>query len=194
MKELQYKAQIGIEGTTPLLPHKCGLIGKPGVTTNETDYTGEWKKTVYVGQNGTEENVLVLPSLNMEACIRDVSKGKKLGKAVLGTLVASGMEMDEFEVPLKVNGNEIIIADVESRNWLFACSARIGTKRVTRIRAMLPVGWKAEFNLNVYNPLLTPEIMRALLDEAGIHVGLMDWRPAKKGKFGQFVVTKFNAK
>lgn len=43
-----------------------------------------------------------------------------------------------------------------------------------------------------YDPLLVSEDeMRAIFDDAGSRVGLLDYRPEKKGPFGRFMVTQW---
>lgn len=51
--------------------------------------------------------------------------------------------------------------------------------------------WGVSFTLIVSMDDLPTETMKEILDYAGLYVGVGDWRPAKKGKYGKFIVTKF---
>jgi len=49
--------------------------------------------------------------------------------------------------------------------------------------------WKLSFEAVVLDDI-PEEVFRNILDEAGRYVGIGDWRPAKKGMYGKFIVTK----
>ena len=51
--------------------------------------------------------------------------------------------------------------------------------------------WGAKFSLTISTDDIPTETLKEMLDHAGLYVGVGDWRPAKKGKYGKFLVTKF---
>jgi len=51
--------------------------------------------------------------------------------------------------------------------------------------------WALEFSILFDPDLLTAEQMRRIVDDAGSRVGLLDFRPEKKGSFGRFMVTSW---
>jgi len=186
-KDIVYTANVTIEGVTPLLMHKmsvAGLSKKP--RTAETDYSGEWKSTAYLNERGH----LVCPSANIESMMIGASKGRKIGKHAESKFMAQ-VTIQEFEPTIHVNGNPVTLDMIAENNWIDIRSVVIKKDRVARSRICIPVGWELKFTLVVKTPMLPAEEMRDLLETAGELVGLMDYRPEKKGKFGQFEITKF---
>jgi len=51
--------------------------------------------------------------------------------------------------------------------------------------------WGAEFDLLVNEELMSIELAHQLLQEAGMQIGIGDFRPERRGPFGTFRVTKF---
>jgi hypothetical protein len=50
--------------------------------------------------------------------------------------------------------------------------------------------WGGKFEIEVYDPeTFGTHLIRQILDDAGIKVGLLAYRPARKGYFGKFMVT-----
>jgi len=64
--------------------------------------------------------------------------------------------------------------------------------RIMRHRPRLDK-WKCSFGLTYDAMLITAEQMRRIVDDGGSRVGLLDFRPAKKGPFGRFMVTNWMA-
>jgi len=189
-RQTVFEAEVKIVGVTPLLMHKCGIIEKKA-TSSATDYSEEWMTTVYLDQS---QEKVAIPSMNVEAMLRDASKGHKIGKNFMTKVVPTGIMVNEFEIPLlDEKSKPITIEKIQSNNWLFSCVAVVQKSRINRVRACLPPGWNMTFSISVLNPILKPEIVQDLLDRAGYEAGLCDWRPGapKPGKFGQFEVEKF---
>ena len=190
-REIIYSAKVEINGTSSMLMHKCGVIEAKN-TSAATDYSSEWKETVYIDPLTDKVSI---PAINVEAMLRDASKGQKIGKNFMTRIVPTGIMVKEFTIPVyDPNGKEISIEDIERKKWLWSCAVVIGKNRVSRTRSCLPVGWKMVFNINVVNPLLKTEIVKNLIERAGYEVGLCDWRPGapKPGKFVQFELVKFD--
>ena len=53
--------------------------------------------------------------------------------------------------------------------------------------------WEVSFNLEYDTALLNETELRQVIDDAGSRVGLLDFRPEKKGPFGRFIVTKWES-
>ena len=186
-----YSANVTIEGLTELLMHKCGNIGGNGkvATSRETDYSEEWVETTYTNPEGH----VCLPSMNLEAMLRDASKGQKIGKHFMSKLVPTGCMVREFEPVVTIKGKTITIDDIRKNGWIRAFPAVVVGKRVMRIRTSLPAGWRVSFTIDVISRMLTAEVMENLMETAGYSAGLCDWRPGapKPGKFGQFEPVRF---
>lgn len=52
--------------------------------------------------------------------------------------------------------------------------------------------WSLTFTLDVDTSVFDPKLVRALIDDAGKKIGLGDYRPARKGPFGRFVVKRWD--
>ena len=57
-----------------------------------------------------------------------------------------------------------------------------------RHRAMFN-DWELSFSLTLDTEVITPKMLRQIVDIAGKRIGLGDFRPQTKGQFGRFVVT-----
>jgi hypothetical protein len=51
--------------------------------------------------------------------------------------------------------------------------------------------WRLSFTLEVDTGMFSPAVVRMLVDDAGKRIGLGDYRPARKGPFGKFVVVEW---
>jgi len=65
--------------------------------------------------------------------------------------------------------------------------------RVVRHRPFLPE-WECAFEIDYDEILLKETEIRKMIDDTGSRVGLLDFRPACKGPFGRFMVTKWKEK
>jgi uncharacterized Ntn-hydrolase superfamily protein len=65
--------------------------------------------------------------------------------------------------------------------------------RVMRFRPRL-VNWQLTFFLEYDPSLLDEKQVRTIVDDAGSRVGLLDFRPERKGPFGRFMVTEWKTK
>lgn len=193
-REIQYEANVGITGVSPMLIQKYAPPEEATVRSSTTDFSNEWKKCVHL--DFEENKYLVLPNINLEMSIREAAKGKKVGKNFLTKVVPTGLSIDEFQIPiLDDKGDNLTIDDLEERGWTLTCPVVIGKNRVMKTRACI-MKWQLGFNIKVMSPLLTSAIVEDLINEAGYCSGLGVWRPSspKPGKYGQFDLTKFEVK
>lgn len=61
--------------------------------------------------------------------------------------------------------------------------------RIVRHRPRLDT-WQVAFQLDYDDTLLKETEVRKIVDDSGSRVGLLDFRPEKKGPFGRFIVTQ----
>lgn len=189
MKEVAYDVNVQIVGYTPLMMHKMSvgaLTAKP--KSAETDYSEEWIAGCYTA---ADKETLICPSANLESMLIAVASGKKIRKIPVVKLV-SQLNFTEFDLPITIDGKVINIAAIKKNNWIDVRGVVVQRNRVARARACLPAGWTIDFNIESRTQLISPDYLKTLLEEAGELVGLMDYRPQKKGKFGQFEVTRFD--
>jgi hypothetical protein len=126
---------------------------------------------------------LFLPGPNVFAALIDAGRFHKTGRAKVTTqktsLVPAGISVVDLAIPLGTREFE-----VDSRRIV---NPATGGARL-RHRARLDT-WSAAFTLEVDEEVFAADFVRLLLDDAGKKVGIGDFRPAKRGPFGRFVVT-----
>lgn len=191
-KEVFYRVRVVLEGITPMLQHKCGNLNsdEKGVTKGPTvNYDDEWIKTTYINTDGH----VVIPSLALEASFLAASGGYKVKKTTLRKILASGCQIQDFEIELLIDNKPFTVADIKKNDWLYTCPVVIGRSRVMRTRTKVPMGWKAIFTVAVTHPLLGEAVLKEAISRAGTEAGLLDWRPGspKPGKFGQYEIVEF---
>lgn len=195
-RELIYSAKVAIEGVTELLMHRYVLDeikrGKKNskITNPETSYEDEWIKGTYL----TPEGLVCIPSMMIEAMLRNASIGQKVGKHFLSKIIPTGCSVREFEPLVTINGNTITIDDIRENDWKLTFPVVVKTSRVSRTRTALPPGWRLDFHVDIISKLLKVDVMEEIFQRAGYAAGLGDWRPSSKspGKFGQFELIEFS--
>lgn len=179
--------KVTIDGTSPLLMNRFSneayLEQKKGRRiSKEYDPNEEAKKGAYWSSGKKKE--LIIPSIVMYACLLNGASWYKINKRSAKSVLAGSIRIEPEEISLGTDKYEVDLRAVV-----------IQRQRVLKGRARLDK-WKATFNI-VYNEKVIPESnlgdVRAILEEAGQRVGIMDFRPQKSGPFGTFKVTQFEA-
>jgi len=176
----QYKVEIN--GTTPLLqnkPEEYGFDEQWVEKLASTDWEKDAIKKLYIDSEG----VIYQPSNHIERALIEAGKKIKLkgrGKATYSKLFGSMVSIVEFELPHKIKDYEIFKA-------LVVIPSTKG--RVMRYRPMFK-NWKLDFTVE-FEDEIPQDVIKEALEIAGKYVGIGDWRPEKKGKFGKFQVTSF---
>jgi len=172
--------EVEIRGVKPMLMHGPAGAAAPkkGRGSQRSDEE-EIELCLYKNEAGE----IVFPGRNIIACIKGAASDFKMGgkgKKTFKGYVESGLEITPEEPLLIHNGFE---KDVRI--------ARVQQARIPRVRPIFNE-WGLKFTLNVIDPLLidankTGVILKEMLESAGKHQGLGDYRPL----FGRFEVTKF---
>ncbi len=179
--------QCAIEGSSPLLLNnftdeaqmaasngtRAATIGSKGTPREQAE------KKLYRNQEG----LLIIPQPNLFRCIIDAGKYFKAGKSKVTTqqssLIPACLDIEGIEIPL------------ESREeW------NVDTRPVRipstggRILAHRPKfdHWKLSWSMTLDISVMSPELLREIVDAAGSRIGLGDFRPDRKGPFGKFKV------
>jgi len=130
-----------------------------------------------------QDGELYIPSEMLFAAIMNAATEWKRGKKSFTPSILAG-SIDLWPEKISLGVKEYKVHEAIVRNP--------STKgRVRRFRPWLPE-WRATFLVKL-NPMygLTPEVLREMIEEAGTRVGIGDWRPQYKGRFGRFVVVEF---
>ena len=111
---------------------------------------------------------------------QDPRSSRKMAK----DLVQAAVMCDEILSPILVNGNPTEEWDYDDRQRV--CIMR---SAITRTRPAFKKGWEVNFTLISLVPeYITPDFLRKLVDNAGLLIGLGDFRPT----YGRFRVTHWD--
>lgn len=185
------KIKVTIEGVSPLLMNRF---------TEESEIkVGGGTSVTFSGDKGTprqqaepkrysdNKGHLFVPGPNIFAALIAAGAFHKAGKSKLTTfktsLIPAGILVDDLVCSLGTDKWE-----VDSRSVVNPSTG--GRRMCHRPRVDQ---WSLSFTLEVDAAMFSPALVRALVDDAGKKIGLGDYRPAKKGPFGRFVVKRWEA-
>ena len=176
------KYKVEITGITPLLQNKPAEYGFDEQWVEKkasTDWEKEALTKLYVNSDG----IIYQPATHIDRALIEAGKKIKVkgqGKATYSKLFGSMVSVEEFEMTHKIQ-------DYEIYKSLVVIPSTKG--RVMRYRPMFKE-WSFEFHINSEDEI-SSDVIKEALEIAGKYVGIGDWRPEKKGKFGKFQVTEF---
>lgn len=176
---------VEIEGTSPLLMNKYNVEAelerqKGKRITKTYDPKEESEKSAYWSSGKKKE--LIIPSEVLYASILNASSFHRIGKRSAKSILAGSIRVEPMEVSLNTNKYKIDTRPVV-----------IQRARVLKSRARLD-NWKASFQIVYSEQLIAdPQIIKTVLEESGMRIGIMDFRPQKAGMYGCFKVTKFTS-
>ena len=127
-----------------------------------------------------------IPARYFEACLIEAGKQQKIagkGKATYSKYIGATVSIEEEAILLKPG------------NWKpFTISA---VNPMTRGRMMVTRPkfdkWGCSFTIICEDDDIAIDTMEKILAYGGSFVGVGDWRPDKKGKFGKFRIVRFEA-
>lgn len=179
------RIKVSIKGTSPLLMNQYNvqaeLERQKGKRINKVyDPKEEAEKAAYFSTKGKKE--LIIPSGVIYASILNASSFHKIGKRSAKSILAGSLRIQSVE------GDEEIRLGTDK----YSIDTRpvvIQRNRVLKSRARSDA-WGATFYI-IYNENLIaePAVIKTVLEEAGLRIGLMDFRPARGGWYGCFEVT-----
>jgi hypothetical protein len=130
-------------------------------------------------QNG---NGATFPAENIRQSIIGASSRTKIGRRSATTDIAAAVYLFPEMLPL-------------SGEWHTDSRAVVipATKgRILRHRPMFNE-WSIAFDIQINTDLVSERMVREIVDNAGALVGLGDFRPARKGPYGRFQITAWEA-
>lgn len=182
--------RVQIEGLTPLLIHRfteSAEQAKPTrrVKSRNVDPREEATQHAYIAKNGTFYfNAFAIPSCMGNAGANHKATGTR---KTLRFVVPSAVRLTSDTITI-TNGNGGPAKDFEVDSRPVTIPATKG--RIMRHRPRFDQ-WGARFDLLINDDLLDPATAHVLLQEAGLSIGIGDFRPEKRGPFGTFRVTKW---
>lgn len=148
------------------------------------------ERKLYLAEDGP-----YVPGVNLMACLIEAGKsirldGKRQISTAKSTILPGLMTLLSTSMPLKVPGTDkaaVWEADVRAgRN-------PNGGEAVALCRPRFDE-WEISFSIDIDEEEIGENTIRELFDKAGRRCGLGDFRPQRKGVFGQFVVECWDRK
>ena len=141
----------------------------------------------------TEEGQLYIPGMAVKNMLSLAAR--YLSESVSGK--GKSTYTKHFEAGVMVNDDFMLdssIKDIEGQ-WIYVPST--GKKGdSTRVWKCFPVlrQWKATGSLLCFDPVIDDKIMEKYLNQSGVFIGLLSWRPRNGGQNGRFSIENFKYK
>lgn len=160
---------------------------RTGVAGNDPE---EWKRSY----TATEKGQLYVNPSYIFGCLREAAKHTKSGRGSLQPKISATLQIMNDKIlfnrnmpknlKLSTNENDPVFLDIRGVRSLRTRARNI------RYRVSLSKDWETEFEILWDNTLVSTSQMEAILNDAGMLVGLADGREIG---FGRFTVESFNA-
>jgi len=175
------KIEVEIKGISPYLMHRFKEEGSDSgsqTKIGKKDYKAEVEEALYCSPEGE----IYVPATQIKGTL--IESGKQLrvvgkGKSTYSKLFGAFVLIEPDAIPMLNQKWEI-----DSR------AVVIQKSRIMRYRPVFKE-WGLKFNLMVMDDGIGLEVIKEGLNIAGNYIGIGDFRPAKKGSFGRFMVTSF---
>ena len=168
---------ITLEGISPLLMHAFPLVQVEALEKKSPTEQAE-----LAAYRDPDTNGLYIPGINVQRALVSAaaySKGK--GRASLQKQAAACLSISPERLSLNGAGYT-----VDSRPVVVPATKG----RVMRHRPRFE-HWTIEFALDYDDALIKESELRRIVDDMGSRVGLLDFRPERKGPFGRCMVTRW---
>ena len=182
-KEEKFKRiDVEIRGLTPLLMNRLNpesLKTKSRMRTQDYSTATDALNSAYK----TEAGDLFIPQECVYSMIIGTAKQYRIKRTTLSSLLAGTMRVEPAQIMLGTKKYEIDERAVVIQN-----------QRILKGRARIPLPWAVKFQLVLiakYMPDGIEPTLQEMLEDAGVRMGLLDYRPQHKGWFGTFEVASF---
>lgn len=177
MPEERYRVEI--EGIRPLLMHSCNSMleesNNKTTRSKEHDPKVDAETALYKDAKGN----IIVPSFCVLSCLRESAKNFQVpgkGKKTYKNFIYAGIRMEVENIPL-----------ISENGWeIDAKTVVVQRSRIVRARPRFDE-WALIFTLEIIDPIITPQILKQIIEDAGKYNGLLDFRPL----YGLFKLTKF---
>jgi len=181
---------VRIRGVTPLLMNRMTSQSLKGedITVGKTyDVNEEAQRAAYIEVIDGKKQLYIPSEAVYVMTIQTAAPYRvKLGgrRVSASSVLAGAIRIEPEKIPLGRSDYEV---DVRP--------SVIQRSRVLRSRAKVNLPWEASFSIRYYKRLVSAtlvETLKEILQDAGVRMGLLDYRPQHKGWFGTFEVAEFN--
>jgi hypothetical protein len=171
------KYTVSIEGISPLLMHRFPL--QPVEAIEKLSPAEQAEHSAYRDETG----ILFVPGINFQRALVSAatfSKGK--GRASLQKTVAACLMVEESNCSLGVKQ-----FSVDSRPVVIKATQG----RILRHRPRIDK-WSLTATLSFDATMIKETEVYRIIQDCGTKVGLLDFRPERKGPFGRFIITAWS--
>jgi len=173
------KTSVEIKGISPLLMHSFPMVPIEAIEKKTPEEQAE-----LAAYRDPQSRELFIPGIAIQrAMIAGATFSKGKGRATLQKPVAACVLVEPQQALLGTKTYEI-----DSRPVVVPATKG----RVLRHRPRLDC-WSVKFDVVWDDTLLKESEVKRVLDDTGSRIGLLDFRPERKGPFGRFIVTHFKA-
>ena len=168
---------VTIKGTSPLLMHQFPM--EPIEAIEKKTKQEQAEICAYRMPSGN----LYIPALCIQRAMigaATFSKGKGRGSLQKNTAACLSINPQYLDLGVKdyvIDSRSVVVPATKGR--------------IIRHRPRID-DWSVTFEIEYDEVLLREVEVKKILDDCGLRVGLLDFRPANKGPFGKFIVTKFD--
>jgi len=176
------KYNVTITGTSPLLMNRpsalIGDISKEKTQKDETPEKQAEKKLYEI------DGKLYQPETHIKGSLVEAGKDQKVvgkGKSTYSKIVGYAVEINPFEIIHK------------KQKWTpySVLAVNPSTRGRNLLHRPMLKEWELDFEVTFDEEQIPASILKEIMERAGKFVGIGDWRPAKKGRFGKFQVTSW---
>ncbi len=187
------RVRVEIRGKRPLLQHAFGPDAIPLEKQERTGVAGndpeEWRRPSMV----TKEGQLFIKGTYVFASLRDGARHTKKGHGSIQSMVAATLQVEEDRILLDrwIPKDGDPSTDSSESVYIDVCGVKNPSTKARNVRYRLACskGWLCSFTLLFDKTVVATAQMQAVLNDAGILVGLADGRSVG---YGRFEVLKFS--
>jgi len=174
--------KVTIQGISPLLMNRpsalIGDISKEKIQKDETPEAQAKKKLYEI------DGKLYQPETHIKGSLVEAGKDQKVvgkGKSTYSKIVGYAVEVNPFEIIHK------------KQKWIpySVLAVNPSTRGRNLLHRPMLKEWELDFEVTFDEEQVPASILKEIFERAGKFVGIGDWRPAKKGRFGKFQVTSW---
>jgi len=192
MQDTYRTIDVTIKGRTALLMNRLNpesLRSKTRMKTKTYSTEEDAKNSRYLAEIDGKE-LLIIPNGCVYSMLIGTAKQYRVKRMSLASLLAGTIRIEPEKIPLVGPDGNVLGADdyeVDER------AVVIQRQRILKGRATIPK-WSATFQI-IYDSKRLPdgiaETLNEVLEDAGVRMGLLDYRPQHKGWFGTFTIESF---
>jgi len=175
---------VTIRGISPLLMNRPDMLEIGDKAKKKESGKNVLEQQFETKQYRTPEGKLFTPDTHIKGTLVEAGKNIKVkgkGKATYSKIIGYAVLVTPAQIlhkKTKLEKYTVLAVNPNTRGRNPVC------------RPMLKE-WEIDFQIEYDSNEVPLEVLKEALDMAGKRVGIGDWRPAKKGTFGRFIVTKF---